>query len=69
MLRLSESNVAVWYHVTGAVVCAQVVLCGVINVEYSECLQRQIANVVQVRSEVAAIGATKSRCGWTDQYT
>lgn len=47
--------------------CASI-LRGVINVEYSECLQRQIANVVQVRSEVTS-GVTKSRCGWTDQYT
>ena len=64
-IRLTESKVAVCYYVPNAAVCARAILCGWINVKYSECLQRQIANVVQVRSEVAS-GVTKSRCGWMD---
>ena len=56
----TEDDKAVGVENCGVVLCngrccmRTSILCGVINVECSECLQRQIANVVQVRSEVAS---------------
>ena len=49
----------------------QSVLCGEINVEYSECLQRQITNVIRMRSQVRWsewCNRKQSRCGWIDRY-